>query len=166
MEIAFLKITVRRVVTLIAVAFVVVLAAGQVAAAKAITGCSLIRVAEVRTILGSPAVAHRGGSASECILRGGDRLPIVLLVNSKGKAGYVGLKNAQGPPWKAVRSLGTEAVTYDHVTDNPEGVLRGVIVRKGTHVLQLSVTAVGMNPPGLPTIAQLVKLARIAVQRI
>jgi hypothetical protein len=164
MEIAFPKI--RTIATFLAAAFVAVLAAGQVGAAGPVTGCSLIKLAEVRAVLGSPTNLHRGGTASECVLRAGDRLPVILLVNSAGKRGYLALKKAQGPPLKAVRSLGTEAVSYDHLSESPQGVFRGVIVRKGTRVLQLSTSDVGLNPPGLPTVAQLVRLTRFAVKRL
>jgi hypothetical protein len=128
--------------------------------------CKLLTVADVRLALGSPVALHKGGTTSECIVRGGDKLPIVLLANVAGQRGYTGLKGAQGPPFRKVARLGTEAVTYDHIVDDPQGVQRGVIVRKGSYVIQLSTSDVGMSPPGLPTLAMLIKLARAAVKRL
>ncbi|MDX6411262.1 MAG: hypothetical protein QOE91_778 [Gaiellaceae bacterium] len=166
MKIAHSSTHLRRATAVLAAALLVGLAAAQVAEAKPITGCSLLRLSEVRTTLGSPAALTRGGSISECIIRGGDHLPIVLLANRSGIAGYKGLLGAAGVPLKALRNTGTQAVTYDHEFQDPQGVARGVIIRKGSLVLQLTVNDVGPNPPGLPTVAQLVKLARAALPRL
>jgi hypothetical protein len=140
------------------------LVAGQ-GAAKTKPACSLLRVADVQAVFGAPVNLHRGGTVSECIVRGGDRLPVVLMMNPSGKRGFNNLLAAHGPPFKTIK-LGTQAVTYDRYTDSPPLVQRGVIVRKDTFVLQLSVSDVGMSPPGLPTVAQLVRLARAAVARL
>jgi len=147
------------------VATVALLGAGQIAA-KTKPACSLLRVSDVQAVFGSPVALHKGGTVSECIVRGGDRLPVVLLANASGVRGFTNLMRAQGPPFTRVRGLGTTAVTYDHVTDDPQGVQRGVIVRKSNFVVQLSTNDVGMSPPGLPTLAELVKLARAAVARL
>ncbi len=125
------------------------LGAGDVAA-KTKPACALLRVSDVATVLGSPVALHKGGTISECIIRGGDRLPVVLLANVSGKRGFANLMRAQGPPFKTVRGLGTQAVTFDHVTEDPQGVQRGVIVRKDNFVVQLSTSDVGMSPPASP----------------
>jgi hypothetical protein len=156
----------RRAAAVLAVTAVAALAAAQVSEAKPITACSLLKLGEVQAVLGSPAELHRGGTASECVVRGGAHLPVVMLANRSGIAGYKGLLRAAGVPLKALRGVGTQAVTYDHEVEDPQGVARGVIVRKGTLVLQLTVNDVGPNPPGLPTVEQLVKLARIALPRL
>jgi len=166
MKIAHPSTGFRRATVVLAVAFIAALAGVQVGEAKPITACSLLRVGEVQAVLGSPAALNRGGSISECVVRGGDHLPIILLANRSGIAGYKGLMGAAGLPLKALRGVGTQAVTYDHAVEDPQGVARGVIVRKGTLVLQLTVNDVGPNPPGLPTVNQLVKLARIALPRL
>jgi hypothetical protein len=141
------------------------LGAGEVGA-KTKPACSLLRVADVQAVFGHPVALHKGGTISECIVRGGDRLPVVMLANESGKRGFAGLMRAQGPPFKTVRGLGTQAVTFDHLTEDPQGVQRGVIVRKNNFVVQLSASDVGMSPPGLPTLAQLIRLARAAVARL
>lgn len=157
-----------KIALLAIVASLAVLAAGPVdaAAPKAPVACKLLRVADVAAILGSPVALHRGGTASECIIRGGDKLPIVMLANVSGKRGFTNLMRAQGPPFKSIRGLGTQAVSYDHLTDEPQGVQRGVIVRLNSFVVQLSTSDIGMQPPGLPTVAMLVKLTRAAVKRL
>jgi len=164
MKIAHPSTGVRRVTAVLAAAFVATLAAGQVEAAKPITACSLLRLTDVRAVLGSPAALSRGGSSAECVVRGGGRPPVIVLANSSGKQGYKDLLGAAGPPLEALRGVGTEAVTYDRLSRL--GVTRGVIVRKSNLVLQLTTNGIGPNPPGLPTLAQLVKLARAAVKRL
>lgn len=141
------------------------LGAGQVAA-KTKPACSLLRVSDVQAVFGAPVALQKGGTVSECIVRGGDRLPVVLLANASGRRGFANLVRAQGPPVKTIRGLGSQAVTFDHVTEDPQGVQRGVIVRKNSFIVQLSVTGIGMSAPGLPTVAQLVRLARAAVARL
>jgi hypothetical protein len=142
------------------------LAPATAGAAAPAAACSLLKLTEVRAVLGTGAQAElsRGGSSAECIVRGGGRLPLILLVNGSGKQGYKDLLGAAGPPVNALRGVGTQAATYDHM--NRLGVSRGVIVRKGNFVLQLSTNGIGPTPPGLATVAQLVKLARLAVQRL
>jgi hypothetical protein len=161
MKIAHPSTAIRAAAAVLAAAFVAALAAGQVAA-KPTPACALLRLTEVRATLGSgsPAFLSRGGSAGECIIRGGGRLPLVLLANSAGRQGYNDLKGAPGAPLKALRGVGTEAVTYDRL-----GVSRGVIVRKGSLVLQISTTGIGSGA-NLATVAQIVKLARFAVPRL
>jgi hypothetical protein len=157
-----------KIAVLAIAASLAVLAAGPLdaAAPKPLVACKLLRVADVAAVLGSPVALHKGGTTSECIIRGGDKLPIVMLANSSGKRGFTNLMRAQGPPFAKVRNLGTQAVSYDHLTDDPQGVQRGVIVRKDNFIVQLSTSDVGMEPPGLPTVAMLVKLARAAVKRL
>jgi len=166
MKIAHPSTGFRRATAVLSAAVVAALAAGQVGAAKPITACSLLRLSDVKAALGSPAALNRGGSTSECVVRGGDHLPVILLVKSSGIAGYKGLLRAAGPPLKALRGVGTQAVTYDHAFEDPQGVARGVIVRKGNVVVQLTTNDVGPNPPGLATVQQLVKLVRAAVTRL
>ena len=164
MRIAHPHIGIRCCAALFAVASVAALGAGQVDAAKPITACSLLRPADVRAALGSPAALRRGGSAAECVVTAGQHLPVIFLAKNSGAAGYKALLRAAGPPLKTLRGIGTQAASYDHTFQDPQGVARGVIVRKGTLVLQLTTNDVGPDPPGLATVAALVKLARATVQ--
>ena len=166
MSIAHPNIGIRCCAALFAVASVAVLGAGQVQAAKPVTACSLLKLAEVRAALGAPAVLRRGGTAAECIVTAGQHVPIIFLAKGSGVAGYKSLLRAAGPPLKTLRGVGTQAASYDHTFQDPQGVARGVIVRRGTLVLQLTTNDVGPDPPGLATVSQLVKLARATVQHV
>jgi siroheme synthase len=156
----------RRGAAILAVAVVAMLAAGRVEAANPPNACSLLKPADVRAALGAPVVLRRGGSVAECVIRAGQHLPIIFLAKSSGVSGYKALLRAAGPPLKTLRGVGTQAVSYDHAFQDPQGVARGVIVRKGTLVLQLTTNDVGPDPPGLATVSQLLKLARATVQRV
>jgi hypothetical protein len=166
MRIAHVNTAIRCCAALFAVAWVAVLGAGQVEAAKPIAACSLLKLADVRAALGAPAVLRRGGTAAECIITAGQHVPIIFLAKSSGVAGYKSLLRAAGPPLTTLRGAGTQAASYDHTFQDPQGVARGVIVRKGTLVLQLTTNDVGPEPPGLATVPQLVKLARAIVQHV
>jgi len=150
----------------VAVAASVSPAAAEVRAPKAITACALFRAADVRTVLGSPATLVHGAKPSECVLYGGQMLPVVVLANSSGLRGYRNLIRAATVPVKPLRGIGTEAVIYEHFFEDPSNLVRAVIVRKGGRVLQLSTSSPGMNPPGLPRLDQLIALARIGVRRL
>jgi hypothetical protein len=133
---------------------------------KVIDACSLIKPAELRRILASPVDIRRGGRITNCIFRAGSFSPVVGLTSGTGRRGFNNLIRAAGQPVRPVSGLGTQAVTYDHTTEDPVVRSRGVIVRKGANVLQLSTNGIGLEPPGLPTLGQLVALAQIAVRRI
>jgi hypothetical protein len=133
---------------------------------RTINACSLIKAAELRKIVASPVDIRRGAKITNCIFRAGSFSPIVGLTSGTGRRGFNNLIRAAGQPVKPLSGVGTQAVTYDHTTEDPVIRSRGVIVRKGNDVLQLSTNGVGIEPPGLPTIGQLVALARIAVRRI
>jgi hypothetical protein len=157
-----------RLAALLAIAVVTAVtpAAAEVGAPTAISACGLFRTSDVLSVLGSPASIRHGASASDCVLYGGQLLPVVVLANSSGKRGYRNLIRAAAVPVKPLKGVGTEAVMYDHVFDEPQSVIRAVIVRKAGRVLQLSTSDVGINPPGLPRLAQLIALARIGVRRL
>ena len=150
----------------VAVAASVSPAAAEIAAPRVITACALFRAADVRTVLGSPATLVHGAKPSECVLYGGQMLPVVVLANSSGLRGYRNLIRAATVPVKQLRGIGTEAVIYEHFFEDPSNLVRAVIVRKGGRVLQLSTSSPGMNPPGLPRLDQLIALARIGVRRL
>lgn len=133
---------------------------------KVINACSLIKAAEVRRILASPVDIRRGAKITNCIFRGGSFAPVVGLTSGTGRRGFNNLIRAAGAQVRPVKGLGTQAVTYDYTTENPVVRSRAVIVRKGANVLQLSTNGIGLEPPGLPTLSQLIALARIAVARI
>jgi hypothetical protein len=152
---------------LVVAAAVFVPAAAGVEAARGINACALLKVSEVRSVLGAPASLRRGATAANCVVRGGGLLPVVSVATSGGTSTFRRLIRASGAPTtKRVRGIGTEAVTYDYVSEEPLHRARGVIVRKGARVLQLSTSDVGISPPGLPTIQHLTALARIAVRRL
>jgi hypothetical protein len=145
---------------------VVVPAAAVGAKAKVINACSLIKPAELRRIIASPVDIRRGAKITNCIFRAGSFSPVIALTSGTGRRGFNNLIRAAGQPVRPVKGLGTQAVTYDHTTEDPVVRSRGVIVRKGANVLQLSTNGIGLEPPGLPTLGQLLALARIAVGRI
>jgi hypothetical protein len=129
--------------------------------------CSLIKAAELRRIVATPVDIKRGAKITNCVFRGGAFLPIVGVASSSGRRGFNNLIRAAGQPVSPLKGLGTQAVTYDHTSGDAVIIRdRGVIVRKGNYVLQLSANGVGMDPPGLPTLGQLVALARVAVPRM
>ena len=164
--------SVRRPHRLLVVLWLVVIVAVAVPAAavggksKVINACSLIKPAELRRILASPVDIRRGGRITNCIFRAGSFSPVIGLTSGTGRRGFNNLIRAAGQPVRPVSGLGSQAVTYDHTTEDPVVRSRGVIVRKGANVLQLSTNGIGLEPPGLPTIGQLLALARIAVARI
>lgn len=133
---------------------------------KVINACSLIKPAEVRRILASPVDIRRGSKITNCIFRGGSFAPVIGLTSGTGRRGFNNLIRAAGVQVRPVKGLGTQAVTYDYTTENPVVRSRAVVVRKGANVLQLSTNGIGLEPPGLPTLSQLVALARVAVARI
>jgi hypothetical protein len=134
--------------------------------AKVINACSLIKASELRRIIASPVDIRRGAKITNCIFRAGSFSPVIGVTSGTGRRGFNNLIRAAGQPVRPVSGLGTQAVTYDHTTEDPVVRLRGVIVRKGANVLQLSTNGIGLDPPGLPTLGQLVALARIAVRRM
>jgi len=150
----------------VAVAASVSPAAAEVRTPKALTACGLFRAADVRSVLGTPATLLHGARPSECVLYGGQLLPVVVLANSSGSRGYRNLIRAATVPVKPLRGVGTEAVMYEHFFEDPPSLVRTVIVRKVGRVLQLSTSSPGMNPPGLPRLDQLIALARIGVRRL
>jgi hypothetical protein len=133
---------------------------------RVIDACSLIKASELRRILASPVDIRRGARITNCIFRAGSFSPVIGLTSGTGRRGFNNLIRAAGQPVTPVRDLGTQAVSYDHTTEDPVVRSRGVIVRKGDRVLQLSTNGVGLEPPGLPTLSQLLALARMAVRRI
>ena len=133
---------------------------------RVVDACSLIKPAELRRIVASPVDIRRGAKITNCVFRAGSFSPIIGLTGGTGRRGFNNLIRAAGQPVRPVSGLGTQAVTYDHTSQDPVVRDRGVIVRKGDYLLQLSTNGIGLEPPGLPTIAQLVALARIAVRRI
>jgi hypothetical protein len=154
---AWLAVTVASVMPATAVA----------AKPRVINTCSLIKAAELRRIIATPVDIKRGAKITNCIFRGGQFLPIVGLTTNTGRRGFNNLIRAAGQPVTPLKGLGTQAVTYDHTSADAVTIRdRGVIVRKGDYVLQLSTNGVGMEPPGLPSIGQLVALAQVAVRRM
>jgi hypothetical protein len=145
---------------------VAVPAAAVAGESKVINTCSLIKPAEVRRILASPVDIRRGATITNCIFRGGSFSPVIGLTTGTGRRGFNNLIRASGAQVRPVKGLGTQAVTYDYTTENPVVRTRAVIVRKGANVLQLSTNGIGLEPPGLPTLSQLIALARVAVARI
>jgi hypothetical protein len=164
--------SVRRPHRLLAVLWLVMTLAVAVPAAavggksKVINACSLIKASELRRIIASPVDIRRGAKITNCIFRAGSFSPVIGLTSGTGRRGFNNLIRAAGQPVRPVSGLGTQAVTYDHTTEDPVVRVRGVIVRKGANVLQLSTNGIGLEPPGLPTLGQLVALARIAVRRM
>jgi hypothetical protein len=150
----------------VVVVAVAVPAAAVGAKSKVINACSLIKAAELRRIIASPVDIRRGAKITNCIFRAGSFSPVIGLTSGTGRRGFNNLIRAAGQPVRPVSGLGTQAVTYDHTTEDPVVRVRGVIVRKGADVLQLSTNGIGLDPPGLPTLSQLVALARIAVRRM
>ena len=141
-------------------------AAAVGAKARVINACALLKAAEVRKVLAAPVDIKRGAKVTNCVFRGGAFLPVVGLTSGTGRRGFNNLVRAAGQPVRPLKGVGTQAVTYDHTTEDPVVRSRGVIVRKGDNVLQLSTNGVGLEPPGLPTMGQLLALASIAVRRI
>jgi hypothetical protein len=134
---------------------------------RVIVACSLIKPAELRRIVATPVDIKRGAKVTNCVFRAGAFLPIVGVTSSAGRRGFNNLIRAAGQPVTPVKGLGTQAVAYDHTSGDAVIIRdRGVIVRKGNYVLQLSTNGVGLEPPGLPTLGQLVALAQVAVRRM
>jgi hypothetical protein len=133
---------------------------------KKVNACALITAPELRRILGSPVDRHRGATVTNCAFRAGQFQPVVALVTTGGTRAYSNLIRAVGRPVQRLTGVGSEAVTYQHVFDDPAAHTRGVIVRKGTSVIHLSTMGIGIEPVGLATVGQLVALARIATRRL
>jgi hypothetical protein len=133
---------------------------------KRLNACALITASELRHVLGSPVDRRRGATIANCAFRAGQFQPVVAVAAAGGTRSYRNLVRAVGAPVKRLAGVGTEAVTYDHSYEDPTGHARGVIVRKGTRVIHLSTTGIGLEPVGLANVSQLVALARIATRRL
>ena len=149
-------------------AIIAILAPMTAAAAppQRVNACALITASELRHVLGSPVDRRKGATVASCALRGGQFQPVVAIVTSGGTRSFNNLIRAVGRPVQRLGGLGSEAVTYQHVYDEPASHARGVIVRKGTRVIHLSTSGIGIEPVGLATVGQLVALARIATRRL
>jgi hypothetical protein len=133
---------------------------------KKVNACALITASELRHVLGSPVDRRRGATIANCAFRAGQFQPVVVLATTGGTRSYGNLVRAVGKPVKRLSGVGSEAVTYEHAYEDPTSHIRGVIVRKGTRVIHLSTTGIGLEPVGLATVQQLAALARVATRRL